>query len=449
MSFKTTTAVERYRAAEGWHFWLDLPQVNRAFDSSQATLEVRGWMLAPEGVEVGRVLLRATPDGEAVALSFSMKRPDVLRRVLAVAEAEATAHPRLVCGFSGRLPMPAQGFELGCEVGGRVVWLQRYAFAQAAMALQGRDGWLFLDNDTNGSVDQHTGRQLIDAVQLKGWQAYLEGAREAAAGYGFRHVLAVVPSKEQVLGECYPHARGAVTPVDQLAALAGDAVPMLFLAPWLRLQVPREAQFMKTDTHWTDRGARAGALECVRALGLAVERAAEVLGGDTFKVVDYEGDLGGKVMPAVKAPTEFLDAPHVWSLASFDNLLPNFGHVAVFASPDAPWQETLVVFGSSSSVQMLRFLHRLFRRLVFVHGAGSISREVLAHERPAYVLLQTNARFIVQAPSADFDLRGMIAGKHAEAGEALKARIAQAVGAVGEDSPDAFYGAMLVQEVAV
>ncbi|WP_341675859.1 hypothetical protein [Niveibacterium sp. SC-1] len=441
MSLKVTMAAERYNEGEGWRFWLDLPQVNRAIDTTQGSLEVRGWMVTPEGDVPRHVLVRDLSGSGPVALPLSVKRPDVLRRVLSVAEPEG--HGSLVCGFGGPVPMPAEGFELGCEVDGRAVWLQRYAFAEASMALQGRNGWLFLDNDTNGSVDQHTGRQLIDAAQLNGWRAYLDGAQEAAGRFGFRHVLAVVPSKEQVLEEHYPHARGAETPVDQLAKLAGDAEPVLFLAPWLRLQVPRDAQFMKTDTHWTDRGARVGALECVRALGLPVEQAAPVLEADRFKVVDYEGDLGGKVLPAVKAPTEFLDAPHIWSLASFDNLLPNFGHVAVFASPDAPWQETLVVFGSSSAVQMLRYLHRLFRRLVFVHGAGSISREVLAHERPAYVLLQTNARFIVQAPSADFDLRKMVAGKLAETSGALKERIALAASAVGSDSLDAFYAEML------
>ena len=448
MKLQLLSLAERLDAAEGWRFWLDAPQVNRSVDGSAARLLMAGWMLGPAGAREEAVCVRAEGAVDFGRLACNMKRPDVIRRVLS---AEPEGHPQLQCGFRGELPMPAEGFELGVQLAGVDVplWLQRYRFAPASLLIEGRDGWLFLDNDTNGSVDQHTGRQLIDGAQLAAWSAYFSGVDRAAEAFGFRHVMAVVPSKEQVLADRYPHPRGAITPVDQLLELGqGVGAQLLFLAPALRLQVPREAQFMQTDTHWTDRGARVGALECMRALGLPLEPAARVLEADRFRVVDHEGDLGCKLIPPRKAPTEFLDAPHIWSLTSFDNHLPNFGHVAVFSTPEAPWQETLVVFGSSSSVQMLRFLHRLFRRLVFVHGAGGVVPEVLAHERPGYVLMQTNARFVVQAPSAEFDLRAMICQKLSEAGADLKARALKAANAVLPESPDALYAEMLREALA-
>ena len=53
--------------------------------------------------------------------------------------------------------------------------------------MAGKDGWLFLDNDTNMVVKQHTGELLLTPGELQHWQLILENrtswTERLGAGY--------------------------------------------------------------------------------------------------------------------------------------------------------------------------------------------------------------------------------------------------------------------------
>jgi hypothetical protein len=160
-------------------------------------------------------------------------------------------------------------------------------------------------------------------------------------------------------------------------------------------------------------------------------------------VAPFAGDLGVKLLPPRSAPTEFLDAPPPEAGAVFDNGLPNIGRVLVFEAPQSPFDDCLLMFGASSGYPMLKYLKRLFRRVVFVHSAASIDPDIVQHERPGALVLQSNGRFLVQPPRADFSLRQAVAAKRAEGGERLRRQIEELL-AHGPRSPqDAPYVDML------
>jgi hypothetical protein len=433
------------------HAWaLDFPQAGAAIRVSARGLYLQGWALGREGADCAGLVVRTqTAEGEQrTDIAFNNARPDVIHRVLGAAP---PGHPRLRCGFIAHLdPVPA-AFTLGVTVQGETHWLCEVTLdgepaarpqPAAQQVIQGAAGWLYLDNDTNRSVDQFTGRLLLDADGLARWGAYLDACAAVAGAAQARHVVMIAASKEQVLPEHYPHARAAVTVHEQVLGLARPGHRVLDTAALLRARADREACFIKTDTHWTDRGAMFAALELVAQLGLDAGVARQDWADDVYYAVPFAGDLGVKLVPPLSAPAEFLQAPLASTEAVFDNQLPNIGRVLVFDDAGAPWG-SLVLFGASSAYPMLKYLKRLFRRIVFVHSAGNVDVEVVRHEQPDYLVMQTTARFMVTPPETRFRLRDAVAAKLREAAGETRARAQASAQAARTDAKNLPYCQMI------
>lgn len=423
---------------------LDLPVNDTAADLSSGQLRVQGWMLlrAPAGGTSSVVVRRAdaSPD-EVRHHPFNCGRPDVIDRVL---HESSTGHPQLRCGFAFSLPASAFPLELGFQWADReVFWAASISFQDALQVIEGSDGWLFLDNDTNRSVDQYTGVLQLDPSALRLWRTYLAECRVLAARQGARHALVVAPSKEEVLRHRYPHARAATTVLDQVRAVTQSQDHFVDGAAVLSAHPEPEQLFKRTDTHWTDRGAMLAVLAVLEAMGVGSTWARECLAGDTYRMEPYAGDLGVKLLPPRKAPTEFLDGPAPEAGAVLDNRLPNIGRVLVFECAQAPYEGTLLMFGASSGYPMLKYLKRLFGRLVFVHSAGHVDRHIVEHERPAALLLQSNGRFLVQPPRTDFSLAQAVRTKLAEGGEQARLRASQLMAEGARSERDGPYIEML------
>lgn len=411
---------------------LDFPQTGAAARVTEAGLYLQGWLLTKPQAVRGHVMLRTRRDGveQVQALAFNNDRPDVIQRVLGETPA---GHAQLRCGFNAHVPnLPAE-FTLGVSVDGRTTWLCEVSMSgtpivhaapapEETQVIQGKDGWLYLDNDTNNSVDQYTGRLRLGQDELGRWAAYLDESAALAGTLGARHAVVVAASKEQVLPEFYPHARAAVTVHEQVLGLARPEHGLVDTAALLAARDDKETCFIKTDTHWTDRGAREACLSTLAALGLDAAQALAVFANDKYYSASFIGDLGTKLRPPAGAPTEFLRAPAATDGAAFDNELPNIGRVLVFENADAPWPNSLLLFGASSSYRMLRYLKRLFRRIVFVHSAGNVDPQIVQHERPDYLVMQTTARFMITPPGHGFRLADAVAEKLRGADEALRAR---------------------------
>lgn len=432
--------------SQGQAQWaIDVPKNGLFIDQSPVRLSLQGWLLVPPSADLTlvRALVYLPLDAsiDPVEIPFTVKRPDVITRVL---HESVDSHPQLTCGFNARVPFPAQGFRFGYRVGDEpVVWVSEVTFVQPDNLVVGHEGWLFLDNDTNHSVDQFTGQKLLQSSDLANWQAYYDGCRALAARAGARHAMVVAPSKEEVLPHRYPYARAPLTVLDQVCSLATPADHLLNAAPLLAAHQPPEDCFRRNDTHWTDRGALLAALAALQALGLDEELARQCFAADEYEVLNAMGDLGVKIGPGFTAPTEFLKGPPPEGGAGYDNRLPNFGRVLVYEQEAAPYPQRLLMFGASSSYPMLKYLKRLFRRVVFVHSAAQVDPLVVEHERPDLLLLQSNARFLVQPPHLGFNLVHTMKAKLAEASPAVQAHAAELVAAKRQQPAYAWYAEML------
>lgn len=415
-------------AIQAWA--LDFPQAAAAARITERGLYLQGWLLANPAATRGDLVVRvdsAEEDGLR-KLPFNNDRPDVIQRVLGEAPA---GHPRLRCGFIAFLKDLPSRFSLGVMIDGEVCWLCKVELhgeplvlpkAPETQVIRGEDGWLYLDNDTNRSVDQYTGRLLLDDEGLAGWKQYFDDCTAVAASVGARQAILIAASKEQVLPEFYPHAKGKVTLHDQVGALHREEHRVLDTAGLLAARPDKAACFIKTDTHWTDRGAMVATLGLLEKLSLDVQAAQAHFTKDEYFTMPFAGDLGVKLSPAVSAPTEFLQVPPPASGAAFDNGLPNIGRVLVFEDAEALWSSSLVIFGASSSYPMLKYLKRLFGRIVLVHSAGNVDPEVVAHERPDYLMMQTTARFMITPPGHGFRLADAVAEKLRGVDETSRAR---------------------------
>ncbi|RTR05132.1 glycosyltransferase family 2 protein [Halomonas nitroreducens] len=411
------------------HRWaLDYPSDQREPWCLASGRVVQGWVLLPaemaEAASRLRIVARWLPEHE-VRHPLEIKRPDVIEAVL---NERPEGHPQLHCGFRFTVPPRLAHFHLELLLEDRCWPLQEVrcqpAQADAAGSLkviEGRSGWLFLDNDTNASVDQYRGRVHLTSRGLMAWQAYLSGLGRLAETVGCPWAMLVAPAKETVMGPRYhPQVQGQSQPIDQLLALPEAAG---VVHPVAALQALGDDAFIRTDTHWTQRGAMAASVELAASLGLARPSVEPVFAGDRYRTRAMGGDLGNKLTPRQTCEAAMLRSFSHLKYRVYDNGLPNFGRLLVIEYPEALMEGTCLIFGSSSTSSMFHFLSRLFRRVIFIHSAGNLDPAVVEATRPDYLVVQTNARFLVQVPALDQSLSGMIRDKVARLSVAERERV--------------------------
>lgn len=417
--YRRLPAMEETTPVARWS--LDYPASERSPWLTDAGRVVQGWvLLRPEMSALREQVCIVAEWQKAFELChpLEIERPDVVAKVL---KEPPKAHPQRQCGFRFTVPRGLMHFRLWLTLGGER-WLLRDVHitdqppgSAAPKVLEGCEGWLFLDNDTNGSVDQFTGRMRLTADGLRGWQEYLAGARQLAECQSISWTLLVAPAKESVMGARYhPGRQGKVGPMSQITGLPEAGA---VLHPVGVLQALGDDAFIPTDTHWTHRGAMAASVALAERLGLDAERCRSVLAKDRYKPREMGGDLGNKLSPRQVSQVEVLASFNYGRYKIYDNGLPNFGRLIVIEYPEAVSDGVCLIFGSSSSYSMFNYLCRFFRRIIFVHSAGNLDRVLMSSVRPDFLVAQTNARFVVQVPVLEQALDGQIRDKVARLSE--------------------------------
>lgn len=365
----------------------------------------QGWVLAVSNAVIEPYVRSGT---EKTLLPLSIKRPDVIEKVL---KAEPKKHGQLVCGFRAEVPMPTDHGAFGVRVNGVDTDLVLFRIEGTLRILEGHEGWLFLDNDTNRSVEQFRGQWLLEKPQLAAWRSYFDGLAALAQAQGFRYAVLVAPSKETVMAQYYPYPKGKTTPVDQVMALA-DGHPVVH--PVSELQRDTERPFRQCDTHWTPQGAMRSLLAALNAMGQDIGPIEALFAQDVYVDRLQGGDLGNKLYPPRRANERVLKGASYRKWVMYDNHLPNMGRVMMLRNADAVLDERCVIFGSSSSYTMMEYTARVFSEVVFIHSAGHVDAALLRQLEPSTLLLQTNGRFVVRPPVVEYDVQQEIHTKWAE-----------------------------------
>jgi alginate O-acetyltransferase complex protein AlgJ len=373
-----------------FQWWLDSPRNGRNFAENEK-IEIRGWVLAPETV---LILVRTTDDNRTYPLNYT--RHDVIESKLpAMSGNEDVAK----CGFIYDFDSNIKHIEFGVRFAQKDFWLCRIDLKSRAEVLEGKSGWLFLDNDTNRSVDQFRGNFLLSNETIEAWSNYFSAADEVEKKIGAKYCYLIAPAKEEIFFDYYPFQRARKTPIDQFLQAFGKRENLVF--PRQELAEARDLTYYRVDTHWSDYGAYIAAVQVLKNFRL--EAYIPFL-NSSFKIANVKGDLGEKTVPQRLSARLISDQSLSKSKKLFSNRINNVGKIWIYENDSAKLNTTLMIFGDSFSTNLCGFLSEIFQRLIYVHSVAAWDNEMIQQEMPSHILLQTNQRFIVRAPDASFGI---------------------------------------------
>ena len=374
-----------------WH--LDFPVQGQNIDGSLLKIEgllLQGWFLDGSGSSISLVVLNGC---DVIPLTLSRARPDVISKILGELPED---HPKLHCGFSQQVKLKHSSFSICVVKNGRFIQILTGAIEGKYQILKGENGWLFLDNDTNKSIEQHTGKFRLSRTARAEWKEYLGSLTNYSLSRKLPVCLLVAPSKEMVYQQYYPYKFSKQAPIRKLTELIPDALN--FVLPIQELRELDRRSFRVCDTHWSVHGARLASQLVSSKLSDKPVSDLDIFDSDVYQRKRLSGDLGSKLFPAQLHEEDRLTSYNYREKIVYDNNIDNFGRVICMFNQEALFSETLLLFGSSSSYTMFDYLTRLYTNIVFVHTAGNIDHDVIEAVRPDCLCLQTNARFVVKAP---------------------------------------------------
>ncbi len=269
--------------------------------------------------------------------------------------------------------------------------------------IRGKDGWLFLANDSNQVLSRHSGDRRFSEAEVRSWHRTLETRRAWLLARGAQYFFVIPPNTHSVYPEMLPPevVTAPERPVHQVLnrlAEAGSQVRVLY--PVDELAAAKEDDlpvFRRTDTHWTGYGAfltyRALEREMIAAgIELAVTEREDVI----FRAETTTGDLGYKVDPNETSAGVLVNVTHPSIRLVRDNCVANRGSLIETENDSAP-DSTCVVLGDSYSYTLMPFFAHAFGRVVLAH-TPTLDFGLVEQERPRVVVSVLNERFFASIP---------------------------------------------------
>lgn len=370
---------------------------NRLTDTGKAAIDTAAQNLRPQEVKNfslrGWIGVRPDQDSSVVierydSASAQLEMSEIRWDVINHLKTKDSNSYNPLCGYRTTIDM-TQVKRIGLCTGGTISWVYSITISEAMQVLKGQDGWLFLDNDSNRSVDIHQGKVLLGESEIEDWSRYfdnLQTLQKIVPTY-----FVIVPSKESVHPELYPYSRAAITITEQVKELSPSGSAADFFPVDALKNTPKS--YFKTDTHWSDAGAHVIYTQIVEKFGIPP------LSDILFEERETPGDLGSK-LPLRETDVGMMLSPETAPSAttSFTNHVINSGRIEAWQNIDAPVQKTIMIFGDSFSENLALFFRRQFRRTVRVYSPASPIKALFDLEQPDYLLLQTNERFLKSPP---------------------------------------------------
>lgn len=269
----------------------------------------------------------------------------------------------------------------------------------ANKVLVGKSGWLFLQNDTNDVIGQHTGKVTLGDEGRAQWESVLRGRKAVADELGIRSVSLIAPDKEAVYAEYLPDEvvpaeRRPVHDILDAAETAG--IDMVYPVAQFEEKKLRRPLYSLSGTHWNSFGAYiAYRVICKRLRSKGAKVGIVPPTEIEWRRGSGDNDLGSKLGRAPDAGDVSADLPGESARVVFDNRIINHGRVVVFEGPSSG--PTGLVFGESFATWLTRFLKEGFSRLVFMHSS-TIPREILELERPDALIAVPTERMMISPP---------------------------------------------------
>ncbi len=255
--------------------------------------------------------------------------------------------------------------------------------------LAGQEGWLFLDNDTNASPDQFTGKKLIDEQQTAAWYDYFSLVNT----FDQRCLILIPPSKEQVYSKYYPYTRAKFCPIDQLIDMSKQLLKTQLFYPIDSLANINNS-YSKTDTHWSFESAKVVFKNILELLKI---------NHDNYKIslqsseISNIGDLGSKIDPPQYSKYAICKSD-ISKYLFFDNHLPTQGSITIYKNPNSIDRFSIIIFGDSFISAMLPLFVEYFSKVTVVRSNATVITSLITAEEPNIIIMEMTERFIIKAP---------------------------------------------------
>ncbi len=265
---------------------------------------------------------------------------------------------------------------------------------------KGKDGWLFLANDSNDTLSQHAGERLLTDHQVQQWQDLLEARSAWLYLHGIPYTFMIAPDSHAVYADMLPEGvtpgatRPALQVLDHLAERESWA-PVLY--PLSALQEQRdEGVYPKTGSHWTEFGAYVGYRELMARVteNFPVRRLTRRELHMTYE--QRAGDLGQKLDPPVQSRYVYVDVIDSHARVVHDNRVRNHGRLVEYEA-DSYNALTCLVLGDSYAVRMVPLMAESFQRTIWAHSY--FDYELIREIQPDVVVTVASERGMIVVQS--------------------------------------------------
>jgi hypothetical protein len=275
---------------------------------------------------------------------------------------------------------------------------------EISKVLAGKEGWLFLANDTNASLAHLCAHIPVDTNLCNKWVDLVATRKQICEARGVSFIQAIVAEKETVYSKYLPEEY--VISERRMIALINEQIQArsmgdsFYYGPSLdQEESSDEVLYYKGDTHFTYHGSFKFCQEllCLAATKLAAKGATAVAGleNHTFSKRYQAGDLLAKVSGVNIEEIHFPDIPKR-SKPLISTNEPRSGRVKAFQSADKNLPR-LLMFHTSSVDWMIPYLNQVFGPTLYM-WSPSLDEDLIDWFQPDIVITQTNERFLTHCP---------------------------------------------------
>ena len=304
--------------------------------------------------------------------------------------------------------------------------------------VEGRDGRLFLANDANEVLDQHSGRLRFTEDQLRQWRLLLETRIAWLERRGARHYFLIAPNGHSVYADMLPVGIPSASerPIHQLLGHLRDHESYArILYPLDSLVAIGEAAYPKTGSHWSPYGASVASQALVEEIRRDVP--VDGVSPDAFEFAEITivGDLGAKMNPQRTSTFVRADGLAPRAQLVFDNRVVNKGRRVVYEWESADTGPHCMVYGDSFALRAVRFLAESFARVTFVQMVN-LDFDLVRKLEPDVVVKVMNERFMIVVPQdLPAKTQAQLEAEKIAAGEVMPMPRAQAAAGRGPAPP--------------
>lgn len=266
--------------------------------------------------------------------------------------------------------------------------------------LVGLDGWLFLYNDSNQSLDYLTGNKTVTPERLHAWYELTKNRHKVCRENGIELITVVCPEKETIYSNYLPAdiKIDKQRPLNVIQMLCKEDEEINFLVPDFDTGGAR-LSFSKGDSHWTYWGAFQAYTQLIKKYIPDIKVTNE---DDFSKSIVYQAsDL------LIKRDTINIEPVEYWKSnaivrETFNNHVSNRGRRQEYINKSVP-KKRIMIWHTSSIDWMKPFLFNDFSDVCLI-WLQNISWQEVWRYNPDILIVQTNERFIVNVPQDNEDI---------------------------------------------